>query len=372
MRLFRVGRVWHFRYQVDGRRVQRSTRETVKYKAEAVARRFFGEAVLWARGDSPVPTLREAVQQWLVVHREVVSGHHWRAMERFERLFLYDLADCFLDELSTEAVERARLLYLQGRARASANHWLNLLRAVCNWAVRRRMLPALPWHVKALKVQKKPRVTLPPSVAWQWLAAVDALGKAGVSLGLRLMFGLGLRESETLTARWEWLDWDRHTYTPGLTKGREADPIPVPAWLMDYLEARGQLTGLMVVRGGLPYASGYARQAMRLANQQLGIERLTPHRLRGTFATLLSEEGVPIQTIQRVMRHKDPMTTMRYLEVNLGAAERGVMAIERRLNQFDEPQKSKLSGEKVANTASQTRMNPEMSDYSDSSARGKG
>jgi integrase/recombinase XerC len=47
---------------------------------------------------------------------------------------------------------------------------------------------------------------------------------------------------------------------------------------------------------------------------------ITPHRLRGTFATMLSEAGVPIQPIRKVMRHKSAMTTMAYLEKGLDTA----------------------------------------------------
>jgi integrase len=56
---------------------------------------------------------------------------------------------------------------------------------------------------------------------------------------------------------------------------------------------------------------------MAKVNVQLGIKGLTPHRLRGTYATLLSEMGVPVQDIQKIMRHKDIKTTMAYLETNL-------------------------------------------------------
>jgi integrase/recombinase XerC len=57
-----------------------------------------------------------------------------------------------------------------------------------------------------------------------------------------------------------------------------------------------------------------ARQAIRQANDTCANKSSMPHRLRGTFATLMSEAGVPIQTVQRVMRHKNFTTTMGYLE----------------------------------------------------------
>ncbi|MES2320828.1 MAG: site-specific integrase [Pseudomonadota bacterium] len=76
---------------------------------------------------------------------------------------------------------------------------------------------------------------------------------------------------------------------------------------------------------------GYARPAIRSANAACKVTGITPHRLRGTFATLLSEEGVPIQTIQKVMRHKNPMTTMNYLEVSVPTAARAMDRIGERI-----------------------------------------
>jgi integrase len=137
------------------------------------------------------------------------------------------------------------------------------------------------------------------------------------------MLGMGLRESEASSARWEWLDMVRQSYTPGQTKGREADPVPVPGWLQDYLRPLRRSTGLIVSHeDGTAFARGFTRSAIREANASVGISNITPHRLRGTFATLLSENGAPIQVVQRVLRHKDVRTTMGYLESDMSSAAR--------------------------------------------------
>ncbi|MCA7986556.1 tyrosine-type recombinase/integrase [Burkholderia vietnamiensis] len=323
--LFRIGKIWHYRFQVNGARIQRSTRETVKHKAEAVANRAYTKARMWARGDEPVPTLRELVLDWLKIHAATASAAHMKNVETFGRLHLYGLSDVLVDEITTEQVELARIEHLATHAPATANHWLKMLKTVCNWAVRRRVLPALPWSLPMLKVQKRPRVILPLRVATPWLSAVDALPNrhAGVALAVRLMLGLGLRESETITARWEWFDWERRTYTPGRTKGREALPLPVPDWLIDHLQSLRRGSGLVTANErGQPLPPGITRKAMLEANAACDIKGLTPHRLRGTFATLMSEQGVPAQTIQRLLRHKDIRTTMGYLEENLELAAR--------------------------------------------------
>jgi integrase len=323
--VFKKGRIWHFRFQVAGARVQRSTRLTSKGRAEEIAQREYAAAVVRANGGQPVPTLDELAGMWIVVHRPAASAAHIRSVETFRRLHMYDLGAKRIGEISTADVELARGLHLQTHAPSSANHWLRILKLLTMWAVKREILAGSPWRMKMLKVQKKPRPFLPVDVARTWFDAVDAATKQapGKAVAVRLMFGLGLREGETLSARWEWFDWERLTYTPGITKGREAEPVPMAVWLRDYLAPMRQAEGPVVVKAnGEAFRAGFTRQVLRQANTACSIKGITPHRLRGTFATLLSEEGVPIQTIQRVMRHKSHATTMGYLEKNLDTAAR--------------------------------------------------
>ncbi|NHV29304.1 site-specific integrase [Burkholderia sp. D-99] len=332
--LFRVGKVWHYRFQINGARQQRSSRETDRQRAEQVAERAFREAKLWTRDSKELPTLRELVSQWLTIHEPTASRAHIKVVETFGRLHLYGLADVLIDELSTDRVELARVQHLESHAPVSANQWLKVLRLLCNWAVRRGILPVIPFRVRALKVQKKPRAILPVKLAQDWLAAIDTAEseRNGVRTAVRLMLGMGLRESETITARWEWLDIARQTYTPGRTKGREADAIPVPAWLIDYLMLDWKPAGLILQKAnGRPYPAGFTRSAMLAANQAVGAPHITAHRLRGTFATLLSEAGVPVQSIQRALRHKNLTTTAAYLEVDMGTVAAGQQRIAEKI-----------------------------------------
>ncbi|WP_186214380.1 tyrosine-type recombinase/integrase [Burkholderia gladioli] len=354
--LFRVGRVWHYRFQIDGRRQQRSTRETDRQRAEQIADRALRQAKLWARDSKQLPTVRELVGQWLVIHQPTASRAHVKVVETFGRLHLYELADVLIDELSTDRVELARVRHLEAHAPVSANQWLKVLRLLCNWAVRRGVLPAVPFRVRALKVQKKPRAILPVAKAQEWLTAIDqAEGeRTGIRTAVRLMLGLGLRESEAITARWEWLDIGRQTYTPGRTKGREADPIPVPAWLIDYLMADWKPAGPILQKAnGRPYPAGFTRAAMLAANQAVGAPHITAHRLRGTFATLLSEAGVPVQSIQRALRHKNLTTTAAYLEVDMRTVADGQQRIAEKIG-FG--LRSETSGAPVANHAPQPQQ----------------
>ncbi|CAL8474569.1 tyrosine-type recombinase/integrase [Caballeronia sp. S22] len=332
--LFRSGQFWHFRFQIDGKRVQRSTHETDRQLARVIADQTYRQARLWARSSKEIPTLRELIDKWIEIHAPTASPAHLKVVETFGRLHLHGLADDLVDELTTDRVELARVEHLKTHAPVSANQWLKVLRLLCSWAARRGIIPAMPFHVRALKVQKKPRAILPIRLTQQWLAAIDERDASddAVSTAVRLMLGLGLRESETITARWEWLDIERQTYTPGRTKGREADPIPVPEWLLDYLAPKRLTDGLMLVKpNGKPFGPGFTRTAMLAANKAVGAPHITAHRLRGTFATLLSESGVPVQSIQRALRHKNLMTTAAYLEVDMGTVSQGQRRVAERI-----------------------------------------
>lgn len=324
--LFRRGKVWHYRFQVAGRpRVQRSTGEEIRTKAEAVAAKAHADALLRARGDEPCPTLRELVAMWLEAHAKVHSESHLEAMRVMQRNHLYGLADLRLDQFTTANVEEARNLHLLTHAPSSCNQWVSMLRLLVNWAIRRRMLRVRDWEVKMIKTQKRPRVILPVAKTLAWLEAFDAANEPSLRLAVRLAQGMGLRESEALGGRWEWLDFERGLYTPGRTKERHSTPRPVPAWLLEYLRPLAKPQGLMAPRNGQdrPHPPGALRKAMRAANVVVEIVGLTPHRLRGSYATHLSEAGVPIQDIQRVLGHQKLATTLGYLEVDLNRVTKG-------------------------------------------------
>ncbi|MGV7210486.1 tyrosine-type recombinase/integrase [Oxalobacteraceae bacterium A2-2] len=320
--VFKVGAIWHYRFQVRPfPRIQRSTRLRNKRAAEAVATAAYLHAVERANGGQPIPTLAQLLADWMKLHAPHCSDHHVRSVEIFGRLHMHGLADTLISELDTTTVERARIEHLQTHNHASTNHWLRVLKLLVSWAVRRKILARLPWDVAMLKVQKRPRVMLPVSAASTWFAAVDrAAGRAtGIGVAARLLLLLGLRESEAISARWEWIDWERRTYTPGKTKGKEADPLPMLDWLVDYLRPLRQAEGLIVCRAdGSAFGSGFMRAAIRAANAACATKGITPHRLRGTIATWLSENGVPVQDVQAFLRHKDVRTTMAYLEKSMG------------------------------------------------------
>jgi integrase len=327
------GRVWHFRFRLDGHRTQRSTREPLRRtaRAEQVARDAYQLALAHSRGEEPDAPLSAVVQSWVETHRLIKSPAYITLMERFGTGHLGQLADLHLTEITTRAVEEERNRFLQTHAKTTANQWLTYLRVVCKWGIRRGMIRVMPWDVAEIKVKRRPKPLLPTSLVTTWFEEVEALTlrEPAILQALELEVGLGLRGSEARFARWEWLDLEHGVYTPGDTKGGEAEPRPIPDWILPRLQARWKSSGWMVPsQRGRPVTAARVARVVDAACQATGIRRFTPHRLRATYATWLSEEGVPIQDIQHVLGHKDIRTTALYLGIDLGrvAAAQGRIA----------------------------------------------
>ncbi len=185
--------------------------------------------------------------------------------------------------------------------------------------------------MKLLDIPKVKRPIVEADEYEQFLREVDLLGEFHYSLVARMGIYLGLRASEMVKAKWEYLNWKTNEYTPGtegLTKGKEAHSLPVPEPMMDWFRkavARGD-RGLiyMVVNPQTrkPYDSRIARWMMAKVSNKLG-KHLTPHRLRASYITKLSQT-LDLPTLQELSRHADIETLMGYVNVHQGRKKQAV------------------------------------------------
>jgi len=149
---------------------------------------------------------------------------------------------------------------------------------------------------------------------------------------LALLLFAGLRRSE-LTAIT--LDDIELANAQLLVRGKGAKqrlvpltPVVIEA-IRQYLPCRTQTNSnhLFVSRvGGRPLHGRVAGRMLNRVIQQAGLsdERITPHRLRHTFATHLIRSGVDIRTVQELLGHADLQTTARYLHSDTRAKQEAV------------------------------------------------
>lgn len=87
--------------------------------------------------------------------------------------------------------------------------------------------------------------------------------------------------------------------------------------LRTYLSGR-RTTYLFESNRRTRYSSRAVQLIVRDAAKRAGIDKtVTPHRLRASVATLLLDHGMPIDQVQKFLRHKNVATTQIYAETSL-------------------------------------------------------
>lgn len=333
MTLRRKGKFWHYRFKFRGRLFQGSTKCASHRDAVAWERQYKALLALGEVGLAPAPAMHEVWETWLENASSSAAN-----ITRAKQVWKYHLEPLIgnlrADEVDDGVVAQARSKYLEKptlrehskrkHTEQGANTVMAYLKALLVPLRRQGVLRRLP-HFPIPKVQQTPKAFIGEeqlALAWQAIMKTGNLHQITACLAC---FYLGLREDESLTMRWEWFSDRLKGYTPGKTKGREADPLPVRRELRVFLHALTwgvpQAFGLVLPREGNVHAAHYRQfttKAVARAGKALGLH-LTPHSLRRSCATQMHRAvpPVPLKTIQMMLRHKSIETTMRYIQVGL-------------------------------------------------------
>ncbi len=154
---------------------------------------------------------------------------------------------------------------------------------------------------------------------------------------VKTLFYTGARVSELINIKVEdlRLDLEPPQIYLAVAKGGSDGYVPILSTLAQ--ELRTHLNGR---KAGYLFESNrhdrYSSRAVQLmvkeAARMAGLEQtVTPHRLRASVATLLLDAGMPLEKVQKFLRHKLIATTQIYAETSVrGMGENYVKALERR------------------------------------------
>jgi integrase/recombinase XerD len=158
---------------------------------------------------------------------------------------------------------------------------------------------------------------------------------------LHFFMDTGTREQEGKYACWPDVDFEGKTYSIRehldlglMPKDSEEGTIPISDTLVEILRARRKRypTGRLIFPGPNEKPHGHLLRTIKELGLRAGVNcgycinkqglscsthpvcrEVILHKLRKTYASKLSREGVPVRTIQRWLRHSDLSTTLAYL-----------------------------------------------------------
>lgn len=305
---------------------KQSTKTKIRSEAEAYLRAFCDDVRAQTPGVAAapaVPTVDELCGRWLVYaagagktdQRYILAalrrdlGHH--PADRIDEALLQDYG---AQRKATDGTIRREL---------------GALRTVLNWAARGRLIPReVPSFGGVLPPDNPPRTRFldPAQEQELWDKAMQSRDPR-----VKLFVALGLETAARRTAICE-LTWDRVDLKLGqinyqvagarITKKRRVRvpisdrllPVLQEAWLQAPKDAGGQATGPVVTKI-LP--RDMSRVFMRFT-RKAGLEWVTPHVLRHSWASLAAMNGVSLWDIAQIMGDTIAVIERAYLHLTPG------------------------------------------------------
>lgn len=252
------------------------------------------------------------------------------------------LQTCNIDTLTKirrETVERWIADEIRKRVYTpkTINHYLTSIRSFVQYLVDVELLPSNPLKpIKKLNPeigQRKKRRAMTAEEVERFMQAV-ATRKCRTkkqteerALVYRLLLGTGLRSTELSLLTPNQIDFDhnRLTIEAAKTKNKRADVLPIRADLVQSAKEWIETHGVQPHERMFHYNSNSIRRSFYGDLKAAGIERvgsdgrsIDVHSLRKTFGTMLARAGIPLTTVQRLMRHSTPLLTAKlYIDVDL-------------------------------------------------------
>ncbi len=237
-----------------------------------------------------------------------------------------------VDRISHDVVRQFLDHIADTRSGHRANTFRKHIMRLWNWGKRSRLVMGeCPWDCEPYKANRTEKYVPDEADFWKVYAVADQVpkpfhgkNKETVSQPHRKRMMLAYlhtaaRRSEIFKLMWADVDFVNRRirlFTKKRTSGREGDWIPLTEQLAQALQEQRLETGwrshvFINPATDKPYA--YANNMVRRMCDQAGVEPFGFHSIRHLSASLLDQAGVPLATIQLILRHTSATTTARYV-----------------------------------------------------------
>ncbi|TFW05785.1 site-specific integrase [Oxalobacteraceae bacterium OM1] len=309
MSLFKRGKTWWIDFTTpSGERIRRSAETQDRVQAQELHDKLKAESWRIAKlGEKPKRTWDEAAYRWLMEsqhkksHHEDVSKIGW--LQQFFR-------GQYLDDLTRDVIAKVGELKFKETSPATANRLLALIRAIMRKA-------ALDWEwidkppvVKLYREAKRRVRYLTPEQAATLLRELPE----HLADMVRFSLATGLRRANVTKLEWSQVDIARKVAWIHGDQAKAGKPIHVTlnATALDMLTKQvGKHPRWVFTYKGKPVTQ-VTTKAWYKALGRAGIEDFRWHDLRHTWASWLTQQGVPLNVIQEMGAWESSEMVKRY------------------------------------------------------------
>ena len=315
-------KTWVLLYRQNGK-MRRTTLGTYPSMSLAAARMKTAEIRLRIKaGEDPdpeatanrnAPTVaefaQEYIERWAKPHKKT-----WTEDQRvLEKEFIPAIGKVKMTKLTRRDIVAALDKIRDRGAHVQANRALAVFRRMCRFAVERGLLEVSPAvYIKATPEESRDRALTREEIRLFFEAMQKESPWIGTRLALEVLLRTGQRSSEVLQMTPQQLDMDRALWTiPGeLVKNGRTQVVPLPDQVVDLLRVAMSTTASEAAVFRSPRKDAFLSKqalgkAMERALKRHKIPHATPHDLRRTCATYLSELGVPRLVVSKILNHAD-------------------------------------------------------------------
>ena len=211
-----------------------------------------------------------------------------------------------------------------------SNRTLSVVKRLYNFGIDRELVeinPASRVRPPA-KEKSRERVLTTEEIKALWNGLDELPGEAETKLALRLVLVLAQRPGEIAAMQWEEID-SENVWTIPETKSGRTHRVPLSPLAIELLNSLPRKADGPVFPSPLDPRESIRRSALaRLLNRGraiLGMERFTPHDLRRTAGSKMTEMGVSRFVLSRILNHADRGITSVYDRHGYDAEKRAAL-----------------------------------------------
>ena len=223
-----------------------------------------------------------------------------------------------------EALQTAAIT--AGKAPATANHIVKLLRHALNLAVEWGYLNKNPLSgIKMIFENNLVENYMDDAQLKRLIAVLEKYDNRIPVLVFSLLLYVGIRLNEALTLTWKDIDIDNRLLKIKAqnSKSKKVRSVPLndaAIRVLRKLDTQGKYDHLFInVKTGKPYVQ--IHKAWMKIRKEAGLSHLRIHDLRHQYASLLVNSGRTLYEVQQILGHSDPKVTMRYAHLSTKALQ---------------------------------------------------